>query len=399
MQHPDSTSIRPSALDLANTEIAFARMSDGELQQAYWLFKLISNPFLVKCGPILASLSLKMRLPVRGLIKSTFFGQFCGGESIEECLPRVEGLHGDGVGTILDYASEASNSEDDFDRVVAETKRTIDLAAGNPGIPFAVFKPSGIARFDLLEKKDRHLDLSLSEREEFSRIEGRFEILCSYAFEKGVRLLIDAEESWIQASIDQIVRRMMQAYNQISPIVYNTFQMYRRDRLDYLRQCYGDAAAGNYYLGVKLVRGAYLEKETSRAKRLFYKSPLHASKEATDQDFNLALRFCVEHRDRIALCAGTHNERSTKILSQLLDEYSIDKGDKGFYFAQLLGMSDHLTFNLAGTGHNVCKYVPYGPLDYLLPYLSRRAEENSAIKGQAGRELSLIHAEIKRRRL
>jgi len=386
-------------LDLANTEVAFARLSDRELLQSFWLFKMIGNPLLVRFGPKLASLSLGARLPVRSLIKKTVFGQFCGGESIDECRLRIQKLADHGIGSILDYACEAVSSEEVFDRVVEETKRNIDLAARDDKLPFAVFKPTGIARFSLLEKKDRRLDLSDSERAEFQRVESRFEDLANYAEERGVRLLVDAEESWIQDSIDQIVRSLMRRVNQHKPIIYNTFQMYRRDRLDYLKQCYGDAAANNYFLGVKLVRGAYLEKEAARAKALSYRNPLHSSKEATDQDYNLALRYCLENRKRIAICAGTHNERSTKFLSQLMKEYGVEKNDPQVYFSQLLGMSDHLSFNLSHEGYCVCKYVPYGPLEDLLPYLSRRAEENSSIKGQTSRELSLILDELKRRRL
>ncbi|MFW7381216.1 MAG: proline dehydrogenase family protein [Oligoflexus sp.] len=386
-------------LELANTEIAFARLSDRQLLQAFWLFKMIGNPLLVRFGPKLASFSLRLHLPVRSLIKKTIFGQFCGGESIEECRPRIQELAGHGIGSILDYACEAVSSEQVFDRVVEETKRNIDLAARDEKLPFAVFKPTGIARFALLEKKDRRLELTDDEKVEFQRVENRFEDLASYAQQKGVRLLIDAEETWIQDSIDQIVRQLMRRVNQDAPIIYNTFQMYRRDRLDYLKQCYGDASAHNYHLGVKLVRGAYLEKETARAKAFSYRNPLHASKEATDQDFNLALRYCLEHRRRIALCAGTHNERSTKLLTQLMKEFGAEKNDPNVYFSQLLGMSDHLSFNLAHEDYRVCKYVPYGPLEDLLPYLSRRAEENSSIKGQTSRELSLIVEELQRRRL
>lgn len=402
MQGHEPMSARSAAsgsLDLVNTEIAFARLSDRQLQQAFWLFKIIGNPFLVRIGPHLASVALKLRLPVRSLIKKTIFGQFCGGETIEECRVRIQELANNGIGAILDYACEGVHSEEDFDHVVEETKRTIDLAASDKAFPFAVFKPTGVARFALLEKKDRKLDLTAAERAEFQRVEARFEELARYAEKRNVRLMVDAEESWIQDSVDQIVRNLMREVNRERAILYNTFQMYRRDRLDYLKQCYGDAAANNYFLGVKLVRGAYLEKENARAKALSYRSPLHSSKEASDQDYNMALRYCMEHRDRIALCAGTHNDRSTKLLTQLMAEYGAEKDDENIYFSQLLGMSDHLTFNLAHEGYRVCKYVPYGPLENLLPYLSRRAQENSSIKGQSSRELSLIFEEMQRRKI
>ena len=388
-------------IDFTNTEIAFSSLSNQQLLRAFWLFKMLSRAWIVKFGPLLAQWSLALKLPVKSFIKSTIFQHFCGGETIEESLAKVEKLAQSQVGTILDYACEgqAKADESSFDRVVDEICRTIDQAVVHPHIPFAVFKPSGIARSTLLEKKDRRLELTAAERAEFERVVERFDRICKYAFDRNVRIFVDAEETWIQDSIDKIVADMMRRYNRSRAIVYNTLQMYRRDRLEFLHYCFGDASANNYQLGVKLVRGAYLEKEGLRAKSMHYPNPLQASKEATDQDYNRALRFCVENRHRIALCAGTHNEKSNRYLTQLMKEFSVPEDDEGIYFSQLLGMSDHITYNLAFRGYRVCKYVPYGPIDLLLPYLSRRAEENSSIRGQTSRELGLIKREMQRRRL
>lgn len=386
-----------SSIDFSDTEVAFQYKNTVELKKSSMLFKMLSYPLMVRLGPKLASASLKMKLPIRGLIKSTMFGQFCGGEDIEECQETIHLLGKYNVGTILDFATEACESDADFERVLAEVMHTIELAQVDVNVPFAVFKPTGLGRSGLLEKKDRKLPLSSEEQEEFELIRNRFERICQYAYDHKVRILVDAEESWIQDSVDQLVRDMMMKFNKERAIVYNTIQLYRNDRLDFLKRSYGDAAANAYFLGVKLVRGAYLEKEGSRAKVNGYANPIHTSKEATDQDYNLALRFCIENSDKISTVAGTHNEKSTKLLVDMMDEFEISPDDERIYFAQLLGMSDNLSFRLAKDSYRVCKYVPYGKLNELLPYLSRRAEENSSIQGQSGRELSLIQEELKRR--
>jgi proline dehydrogenase len=393
------SSLKHEKIDFSDTSIAFKALSNSELIKSYWLFRIIGNPWLGKWGPRLASASLRARVPVGPLIKSTIFGQFCGGESIEECEARIDQLAEHGVGTILDFASEGVHSEADFDAVAQEIMKTIDLASYKESVPFAVFKPTGVGRAALLEKKDKKLPLSDSEKSEFLRIEERFDQLCSYAYKKNVRLLVDAEESWIQGPVDSLVRKMMHRYNKDGAIVYNTMQMYRKDRLEYLKHSHADAIANDYYLGVKLVRGAYLEKEAKRARKLSYSNPIHSSKEATDQDFNLALRFAVENQDRIALCVGTHNEKSIRLLTDLMREYKIALDDPRYYFSQLLGMSENLTYNLVNSGYLVCKYVPYGKLNDLIPYLSRRAEENSAMRGQTNREAALIKDEMQRRKI
>ena len=385
-------------LSFENTEIAFQSKSTKQLNKSYWLFKLVSNNTLVKVSPFLLKIAFALRLPIKGLIKQTIFEQFCGGESIENCDKRIQSLAKFNIGTILDYSVEGKSIEDDFNRVTKETTQTILKAKENDNIPFAVFKISGLARIELLEKvSNSKMELNKEEKKEFKRVKERINLICTTAYKNNVRLFIDAEESWIQDAIDEIVISMMRKYNSERAIVFNTLQMYRWDRLAFLKQSYADAENGNYFLGLKIVRGAYLEKERERAKKMGYPSPIQKDKESCDNDYNLALRFCMNHIDKIALCAGTHNEQSSILLTQLMDENNILKNDQRVYFSQLLGMSEHISFNLSNNEYNVAKYMPYGPIKDVLPYLIRRAEENTSIAGQTGRELSLIIKEKKRR--
>lgn len=384
-------------LSFTNTEIAFSGKSDKELELSYWLFRVINNNFLVKIGPPLTAWAMRLGLPVAPLIRATIFKHFCGGESIEDCKETVAALGTFGIGTILDYSVEGKEREEDFETTTLETIRTIREAHNNPGIPFCVFKVTGLARFALLEKLQSTQGLSPQENKEWERVQERVERICHTAHELNVPVFIDAEESWIQDPIDGLAHTMMRRYNITSAIVYNTVQLYRDDRLTFLKQSY-EEAAGSYYLGVKLVRGAYMEKERARAGQKGYPSPIQADKKATDRDFDEALRFCIEHIDRIAICAGTHNEQSCLLLTSLMEEKEIETDHPHVYFSQLLGMSDHISYNLANAGYNVAKYVPYGPVKAVLPYLFRRANENTSISGQMGRELSLIIAERKRRK-
>ena len=385
-------------LSFENTEIAFQSKSTKQLNKSYWLFKLVSNNTLVKVSPFLLKIAFTLRLPIKGLIKQTVFEQFCGGESIENCDRRIQSLAKYNIGTILDYSVEGKSIEDDFNRVTKETIQTILKAKDNDNIPFAVFKTSGLARLELLEKvSNSKIELNKAEKEEFKRVKERINLICKTAHKNNVRLFIDAEESWIQDAIDEIVISMMRKYNFERAIVFNTLQMYRWDRLAFLKQSYADAENGNYFLGLKIVRGAYLEKERERAEKMGYPSPIQKDKESCDNDYNLALRFCVNNIDKIAICAGTHNEQSSILLTQLMDDNDILKNDQRVYFSQLLGMSEHISFNLSNYRYNVAKYMPYGPVKDVLPYLIRRAEENTSIAGQTGRELSLIIKEKKRR--
>jgi proline dehydrogenase len=382
-----------------NTEIAFKSKSNAQLNKAYWLFKIISFPSIVKIGKFLMPISLKLQLPIKGLIKSTIFSQFCGGESISECTPAIEKLGEFGVGTILDYSVEGQNSFEQVEHTVQEIIQTIERGAEDPFIPFAVFKVTGIADFSLLEKVSSDKPLSDEEKLEYLQVGQRINRICKRAFECNLPIFIDAEESWIQKAIDDMALEMMMKYNKKNAIVYNTLQMYRWDRLAFLKNCLEAAAHSEIVYGVKLVRGAYMEKERLRALKEGYPSPIQLDKLATDNDFNEALDYIVENNHRFALCAGTHNEESSIRLTKLMEQFNIDPSNNRFYFAQLLGMSDHISFNLSHEKYNVAKYVPYGPVREVLPYLLRRADENTSVAGQTGRELSLIQREKKRRKI
>ncbi|MDA7803665.1 proline dehydrogenase family protein [Crocinitomix sp.] len=382
-----------------NTEVAFAGKNNSDLQWSYRLFKMIGKPWLVKFGKVATAFAFAVRLPINGLIKKTIFKHFCGGETIADCSGRIKELSDYGIGTILDYSVEGKSTDGDLDRTRDEIIASIKTAEKNKSIPFAVFKITGIARTTLLKKANAEgAELTDQEREDMISAVKRVDAICAAAHSAGIPVFIDAEDSWYQDVIDRMTTAMMMKYNKEKAIVYNTVQMYRHDRLAFVKQTYLEGMAGNYYPGIKMVRGAYMEKEREAAEKEGYPSPIQATKEDTDRDYNLGLDFVVENIDRFALCAGTHNEASTLHLIQLMEKHGIAKDDKRIYFAQLLGMSDHISFNVAHDGYNVAKYVPYGPLKEVMPYLLRRAEENTSVAGQMGRELSLIVSETKRRR-
>ncbi len=387
-----------SNISFDNTEVAFKHKSNAELKRAKWLFSMFNHRWAVKYGPPLTSLALKLRLPIKGMVRSTIFDQFCGGENIQECGDAADMLHKRGVGSILDYSVEGVEEESTFDQNVEEIKQTIYAAKTEDKYPFAVFKCTGIGRFDIFHKASEGR-LNEAEREEFDRIVKRVEDICQTAVDQGVRLLIDAEETWIQDSIDDLVLMMMQKHNTSAVWVYNTLQMYRTDRLAYLDNTIDLARKAGFKMGYKLVRGAYMEKERERALDNDYDSPIQPDKPATDENFDAGLRMCFEHRDIIATCLGTHNENSSRLLTELMSEENVPSNDPHFWFAQLFGMSDNISFNLAQAGYNVAKYLPYGPIQAVLPYLGRRAEENSSVSGQVGREMSLIIEELKRRKV
>ena len=382
-----------------NTEIAFKSKSDKDLKKAYWLFKIVGNPTMVKIGKSLTNFSLKIKLPIKGIIKNTIFHQFCGGETISDCHDTIELLGQFGVGTILDYSIEGKTSEEDFDATVKEIVSTLEEAKKSKHIPFGVFKVTGISRFDILEKANpKDVVLSVAEQKELDAVKLRIDTICKAGFEAGIPIFIDAEETWIQDTIDRITVEMMKKYNLEKAIVYNTAQMYRHDRLEFLKKEIKEAHEGNYFYGVKLVRGAYMEKERARAAEKGYPSPIQPTKEASDSDFNKALELIIDNIDVISLCAGTHNEDSSNFLAQLIDQKGLEKDDPRIYFAQLLGMSDHISYNLAFNKYKVAKYVPYGPIEEVMPYLLRRADENTSVAGQTGRELRLITSERNRRK-
>lgn len=385
-------------LSFDNTEKAFAAKSDKDLKRAYLLFKMVSRPFFVNVGKALTVFAFKLHLPIKGLVKKTIFKQFCGGENIDECKTRVEELGKSGIGTILDYSVEGKHSEEDLDKTAAEIISTTKIAKGNPLIPFCVFKVTGVARFELLEKVSAENELSEEEKKEYLRVVQRVDSICRNAYEADTPVFIDAEESWIQHAIDHLANTMMAKYNKQKAIVFNTVQLYRHDRLEFTKASCEKAKQNGFKLGLKLVRGAYMEKERDRAAEMNYPSPIQTDKESTDHDYNAALEFCLKNIDTVSICAGSHNEESALFLAGLLEKNNISKNDKRIYFAQLLGMSDHISFNLSADSYNVAKYVPYGPVKEVLPYLIRRAQENTSVKGQTGRELSLIIKERKRRK-
>lgn len=382
-----------------NTEIAFSNKTNHELKKAYWLFKTIENPKIVLLGNKLLNFALKIRLPIKWIIKPTVFEHFCGGETINECNKTIENLSKNNIGTILDYSAEGISNELNFENVTNEILEVIQKSKTTEFIPFAVFKVTGIANIDLLEKLNNNTLLTDNEMVEYSRIINRIDNICKAATISDLPVFIDAEESWIQNSIDNLTEDMMRKYNKSKAIVFNTLQMYRHDRLAYLERIITIAKEQNFKIGLKLVRGAYMEKEREKAEKQGYPSPIQADKNSTDKDYDKAIEICIQNADIISLCAGTHNEKSNAYLAELIEKQYFNKDDKRFYFAQLLGMSDHISYNLAHEGFNVAKYVPYGPVKSVMPYLIRRAQENTSIAGQTGRELSLIQSELKRRKI
>lgn len=381
-----------------NTVNAFKSKTNSDLTRSYTLFKLIGNPFLVKIGAKISPLLLNIGF--KQIIKRSIFKQFVGGENINDCSKTIDELAKYNIGTILDYSVEGKESEADFDHCLNETIETIKKAKDNKNIPFCVFKVTGLARFNTLvaysNATQQHSEI---EDSEWQKIKNRVHTICKTAFEYNQPLFIDAEESWIQPAIDLLADQNMREFNNAKPIVYNTFQFYRHDRLEYLTKTIEHAKTNGYYVGAKLVRGAYMEKERARAAEMGYPSPIQTTKQKSDEDYNAALKLCVNNIDIVGLCAGTHNEKSSMYLIELMQQKNISPNDKRIYFSQLLGMSDHISYNLSLNNYNVVKYVPYGPVKEVLPYLIRRAQENTSVKGQTGRELSLIIKEKQRRKL
>lgn len=384
-----------------DTQTAFESKSDKDLRKAHFLFKMIANPFLTKVGTVMFKIPFATEIPlVKPMIRNTIYKQFVGGETTTECLRVAKELSQYGVGSIMDYSVEGQEREEEFDSVKNEILRLIDIAKENPReFPFVVFKPTGFGRIDLFEKVGKKLPMGEAEKNSWKKICSRFEEVCKKGYEADVTIMIDAEESWMQDAADDLVDEMMQKYNKERCIVCNTLQMYRHDRLFYLKNIYKKAEAENYQVGFKVVRGAYMEKERARAEAENYPSPIQPDKASTDRDYNAALEFIVKNNHRISLFAGTHNEHSSELLTQLMKENNIDNGYHKIWFGQLFGMSDNISFKLGSLGYNIAKYLPYGPIKEVMPYLIRRAQENTSVAGQTGRELSLIEKEIKRRKL
>lgn len=388
-------------INFSDTSIAFKHKSDKDLKRAHFLFRIMGSSFLVSVGKGLTNVGLALRLPINGIIKATIFKQFCGGETINEGVATSKELWKQKIGAILDYSVEGKTSSEDFEHATQEIIATISESKKNEAIPFAVFKVTGLIRFELLEAINNGTDsLSEVEMKEYEESIERVNRICKAAFDNQVPLFIDAEDSWIQDGIDKMVHDMMLKYNKEKAIVYNTIQMYRHDRLDFMKKHMVWAKEVGIHYGVKIVRGAYMEKERERAAQKGYKDPIQPEKASCDRDFNAVIAFLLddENINQMAMCCGTHNEESSAYLAELMDKKNIAKTDSRIYFAQLLGMSDHISYTMADLGYNVAKYVPYGPIKEVIPYLFRRADENTSVKGQTGRELSLIKQELKRRK-
>jgi proline dehydrogenase len=385
-------------LDFQDTITAFADKTTAQLKEKYRLFKLMNSPSLVSVGTRMTNFALKLGLPVKALIKNTIFEQFCGGETIEECQRTIEKLGKSHIGTILDYSVEGKSEEEDFEITKDEIVKTIKRANEDPNIPFAVFKVSGIAPYGTLEKVSAGIELPEKSKLKWERIQNRVEEICKYAASLDQPVFIDAEETWIQNAIDLLAERMMEKYNQTKPIVFTTIQLYRTDALEFLKKSHARAREKGFLYAVKLVRGAYMEKERERAEEMGYPSPIQPDKNATDRDYDEAIRYCLDHIETLAFVAGTHNEKSVQLLAQQMEERGISHDHPHVFFSQLYGMSDNLSYVLAKNDYNVSKYVPYGPVRDAVPYLIRRAEENTSVQGMMSRELEMIDRELKRRK-
>ena len=370
-----------------NTKIGFVLKSNFELEKAYFLFKIISNKTLTNFGKILLNIILTFKLPLLFIVKRTVFQQFCAGSNLEESMETVDKLFSKNVYSYLSYSVEGAQNNDSFKKSCQDVIDSIEFASDKKNIPFTVFKPTAISKTDNLM------------RGEIDKITfDRFDRICKKASEKNVKILIDAEESWIQDSIDSIALMMMKKYNKQKTIVFNTVQMYRHDRLEYLKDLHNSSKQNDFEIGIKLVRGAYIEKENIRAKKINYKTPICESKKASDNNFNSGVKFIISNLDKFNLFCGTHNEESLYKIINMIDQMGIERSSDKIWVGQLFGMSDHITFNLANENYNVVKYLPYGPIKEVMPYLIRRAEENTSVKGQTSRELTLIKNEISRRK-
>ena len=382
-----------------NTKTAFVLKTNAELDRAYYLFEMIKRETLVKIGTAMTKFALKTHLPVEGLIRATVFDHFCGGVTELDCMPVIEKMYAENVHSVLDYSVEGKEDEAQFDLAMEKTLNNIKFGKEKDSIPFAVFKPSGFGKFEIYRKITEGEKLDKHEEVEWKRIKERYDIVSKAAFDRDVPLLIDAEESWMQTAADDLIEEMMKEYNKEKVIIFGTLQLYRWDRLDYLKDLHQRAKKEGFKVGMKLVRGAYMEKERERAEEKGYKDPICKNKAATDEMFNNVMDYMFKNINDMAIFAGTHNEESSYLLMDFLAKSGLDKNDERIWFGQLYGMSDHITYNLAERDYNVAKYLPYGPVRDVMPYLIRRAEENTSVAGQTNRELELLKAERKRRRI
>lgn len=381
-----------------DTATAFRLKSDLELKRAVLLFSVMGRPSMIKPGIALTKFALKAKLPVQPLIKNSIFDQFCGGISVDDCKPIIREMNEVNLSSILDYSVEGKENDEEFDSAYKVKKDLIAFAREEAEVPFAIFKPTALGRFEIWNKVSSRLNLDEKEIEEWERVKARLEGLCKEAKKFNVRLYADAEESWMQSAADRLMEEMMRKYNTEEALIFNTLQCYRWDRLDYLKELHEKAKKENFKIGAKIVRGAYMEKENRRARKHGKKSPICRNKEATDVNFNAVMSYCLDHLEDISVFIGTHNEISNYLALQIMEDQNIAKDDKRVWFSQLYGMSDQISYNLARKGYNTAKLVPFGPVTDVVPYLLRRAEENSSVKGQTSRELSLLNGEINRRK-
>ncbi|MCE7054910.1 proline dehydrogenase family protein [Algoriphagus sp. AGSA1] len=385
-------------ISFENLKVAFASKSDAELKRMYLVFALLNNKTVSDIGIGLTHFALRFRLPIKWIMKRTMFGHFCGGETIEESVEDCKKLAEYGVESCLDYSVEGKGDEESFEKTTLEIRQTLIESAKTDYLPFGVVKVTGLGDYHILTKVQAREKLSQAEEEAFQRCKARVDLLCKTAHDLKLKILIDAEESWFQDVVDSLTYEAMEKYNKERCVVYNTFQMYRADMLGRLKEAKMLAEELGFKLGAKLVRGAYMEKERERAEELGYPSPIQPDKAATDRDYDAGVEFCLANHQLVYLMSGSHNENSNLLVVELMDKFGIDPKSDQVFFGQLYGMSDNISFNLANAGYRVLKYVPYGPVEKVMPYLTRRAAENSSIAGQSSREFELIKRELIRRK-
>lgn len=388
------------ALDFSNTEIAFSNKSDKELKKTAWLFRLMNNQNLVKIGSSIGLLAIKFKIPfTETVVRNTIFPQFCGGENLLDCQKTIDKLYEYDTLTILDYGAEGKSDEDDLDAVMEETMKAVEMAASNNSVPVVSTKITGLVDNVILEKMHKKEVLTDGENRKYQHLAERLDEICSKAFELGISVFVDAEESWIQDPIDELVMQMMEKFNKEKATVYNTYQLYNVTKLDHLKRDHQRCLDKGIIFGAKMVRGAYMDKERARAEEMNYPSPIQPDKEATDRDYNAALQYCIENHETISSCCASHNAESNMLQAGLVHSKGIEHNHPHINFCQLYGMSDNITFNLANAGYNAAKYVVYGPIKEVIPYLIRRTEENASVTGEMSRELSMVDKELKRRGL
>lgn len=392
------TMTTPDKMTFDNTEVAFSDKTSSDLKRMYFLFSTMNNPWMARIGIQATVLALKMKLPIQGIIRKTIFAQFCGGISLRDSSDTINKLAQSNIKSILDFSAEGEKTEEGFESNKEEILSSLELAKDSDSIPTGVMKLTAFAPFDLLEKVQRKETLSADDKERFENFKKRVEEICQRAVDYDKFLFIDAEESWIQETIDDVVYEMMAKFNRDKVYIFNTYQLYRKDILQNMKEAHTKGQAGGYKIGAKLVRGAYMEKERNRAEKLGIEDLIQPDQESCNKDYNLALEYCIQNIEGFAVCAGTHNDYSCSYLARLIDEYGLDKEDPRVYFAQLYGMSDNISYMLSSRGYNVAKYLPYGPVEKVMPYLMRRAQENTSISGQSSREFLLVKKEMRRRK-